>query len=187
MILINNNLPLLIKRLDCIKLQNQIKNQDWDSVCGKDIDLCTDNFIQILNDCIASSTKLTKIKNVRKKKEWITLGIITSIKHRDKLKKIADRAPQNVEAMERFRRYRNILTKLIKKSKYMYFKNKLVQCRNDIKKTWEVIKNATNDAKKSKGISLMKNENKLVHDNLEIADIFLEYFGTIGKNLASKI
>lgn len=182
-----NNSPLLIKRLDCIKLQSQIKNQEWDSVCDIDINLCTENFIQILNNCITSSTQLIKIKNVKKKKEWITRGIIASIKHRDKLKKIADRTPQSVEAIEKFRKYRNNLTNLIKKSKYMYFKNRLAQCGNDIKKTWEVIKQATNETRKCKGITLIKNENKLVYDNREIADVFLEYFGSIGKNLANKI
>lgn len=176
-----------IKRIDRDKLHQLISELNWDSVYGQDVNCCTENFIHKISNCITNSTKTIVIKHLKKKKEWITQGIITSIKQRDKLKKQADRNPFDVEALVRYRRYRNMLTHLIKKSKFNFYKNKLLNCGNNAKKTWDLIREATNEQKINTGITSLRENNKLVYDNLSIANTFLEYFSNVGTNLASKI
>ena len=51
--------------------------------------------------------------------------------------------PNDLNAFYTFKKYRSELSKLIKKSKYDYFKEKIPNTTNDTKKLWNVIREAT--------------------------------------------
>ena len=122
----NSDNTTVIKKINHEELYKQIRELNWDSVYEQDVNLCTENFIQKISNCIDSSTKILTKKNIKKKKQWITRGIVTSIKQQDKLKKLADGNPLSNVAQDRYRRYRNMLTHLIKKTKFNFYKNKLI-------------------------------------------------------------
>ena len=152
-----------------------------------------------LNDILTTSikkhfpTKLVKYqKHKHKKSKWITTGIINSIKFRDKLYKRLRNTPITDELHETLKTnlhtYNRILKKMIRDAKTGYYHSIFNKHRNDIKKTWQNIKEI---------ICPTKNENELpkefIIDNVThkhpqtIANAFNEFYIKIGKDLADKI
>lgn len=113
---------------DHLKFQQLIDYQDWSEVLHCDVpDIATTKFINtylnLMELCKTIITKKIKIYN--KIKPWITNGIVTSIKFRDKLKKkLLKNFSLNLQ--NEYRTYRNNLNKVIAhaKSNYYYKKNR---------------------------------------------------------------
>ena len=87
--------------------------------------------------------------------------------------------------LEKYKRYKNKLTSIIRHSEKLYYNNLLVKYKNDIRSMWSVINKVI---KKSKSVSnypdsFCHNEN-IVTDKNEIADKFNDFFVNVGPNLA---
>ena len=80
----------------------------------------------------------------KKKHPWITNGILNSIKRRNKLYKlhICDRS--NVERLERYKKYRNKLTSIIRASRKSYYHLQFEKAKNNCNSTWKIIKDIFN-------------------------------------------
>ena len=89
-------------------------------------------------------------------------------------------------------------TKIIKKlfesvkrrSKKLYYSNLIIKYKNNLKRTWDVIKDSTGKAKSIKEFfpqKIITNNNKIVTDTDVIAKHFNTYFTEIGPNLSKKI
>ena len=97
------------------------------------------------------------------KKPWITKGILTSIKKRDKFYKkfITEKNIEKKQSYhEKYKTYRNVISQLNKNSKTQYFQSFFALNKKNLKKTWSGIKSLIN----SKGIredipNYMKNNN----------------------------
>lgn len=179
-----------IKKLDHQALSQLLSNAGWDDVLGcNDVNISTNNFITKLKYYIEKCTNTRKLNNKRKcLKPWITGGLLRSIRKRDALKKQCTLSPNNLASLNNYKKYRNSLSKLIKKSRYDYYKDKLGQCLNDSKKTWSVIREATGDRENRHEINYITDRNnvKLTEPKL-IANEFNSYFSTIGGVLAGGI
>ena len=81
--------------------------------------------------------KSFSIKEKHYGKPYITPGIIKSIKHRNKLQKLYAKWPLTYETT--FKKYRNMLTTVIRKAKQDYCKSKLIDQQGNTKKTWETL------------------------------------------------
>ena len=128
--------------------------------------------------------KSFSIKDKHVGKPYITSGIINSIKHRNKLQRLYAKWPLSYEAT--FKKYRNMLTAVIRVAKEKYYKSKLTHQSGDIRKTWETI-NHLMGKNKSKLPSSMEFNDKTISDNSKIAEEFNNYFSNIASKLASEI
>ena len=83
-----------------------------------------------------------------KKSTWITMGIINSIKHKDKLYRILKQTCQNDESYNvsalNLRVYKNILNGAIRKAKCIHYAHLFDLYRTNMRKTWETIKQLLN-------------------------------------------
>ena len=90
-------------------------------------------------------TKVKFNKYKTKKSNWITYGIIKSIRYRDKLYKSLKSTNVNTEEYINRKRalseYNNVLKKLIREAKHQYYNNEFNKHRKNIKKTWDTINN----------------------------------------------
>ena len=133
--------------------------------------------------------KHAPIKNLSKRKikqlakPWITKGLKTSIKVKNKLYVMGDST--------QYIYYRNRITTLTRLSKQKYYANYFLANINNMKKTWQVInKLLTNRKRKSHTITALKDprDNNLVtHNPSRIPNILNEHFATIGNKLAMKL
>lgn len=71
----------------------------------------------------------------------MTNGIVTSIKYRDKMKRKL-RKHYSTELDSEYRVYRNQLNKLIMKQKNTYYRNEIEDNKHNLKKMYEIIKDA---------------------------------------------
>lgn len=171
------------------KLISLLARENWQDVYDKNsVDESYAVFIKKLQNFIEKSTEKYTISNKNiKLKPWISSGIIKSIRHRDKLKLELNKK-YSEEKNKQYKTYRNCLTKIIKNAKNQYYKTKLNQSGNNFKKIWEVMDEAVNINKQMpKVTSILKPTNELTTDNKEIANVFVNYFTNIGKNMQKNI
>jgi hypothetical protein len=151
-----------------------------------------DQIIQTgINKCMPS--KIVKYnKHRHKNKEWITTGLIKSIKFRDKLYQKLKNTCHNLPLYDQLKvnlgTYNQILRKAIREAKRNHFHKKFTQYKNDIKNTWITIRNIFNTKNNQPSMPdfFLINNNR-VTDRQTIADDFNNFFVNVGKNLASQI
>ena len=137
-------------------------------------------------------TKTVKFnKHKHKKSNWITQGIIKSIKYRDmlyrKLKETNPHSQQHETMVINLHTYNNILKRSIRKAKADYYYSRFEKYKNDMRNTWVTIKEIISRESKTNFPESFQINNVLTKDKTIIANEFNTYFANIGYNLASKM
>ena len=98
--------------------------------------------------CLVLKFKSTNIK----KSDWITSGLIKSIRFRDNLYKYMKKTPRHLAGFWDIKQnlivYNRILKRSIRETKRNHYNNKFDQCKGDSKKTWNIINNVINEQQK---------------------------------------
>ena len=128
------------------KLNTELKNANWARVYNElNPNTSYEIFIEILNSHIDECLPWKKLKVKTETNEWLTKGILTSCKEKNRLYKIYKCNP-TIESEHTYKIYKNKLTHIIRLSKKLYFRNKFDIFKNDCRKTWSTI----NEVLKSK-------------------------------------
>ena len=164
---------------------------DWNDIVKQNkpneaYDLFIKHFCELYD--IYFPIKKIKIKAKDLKSPWITKGLKKSSKRKQKLyeKSLKKR---NEKAEKEYRDYKKLFESLKKRSKRMYYSNLILKYKNNIKKTWQIIKEALGKEKcsnQSLPKTVLVNEVSITQ-NSSIAENFNKYFTEIGPNLAKKI
>lgn len=174
-----------------INIFNQrLSAENWDSMytIDDDVDECFnrfhDKFTDLYNTCFP-------IKHVRKKqkailKPWITPGILKSINKKHRLYKLS-LIKRNDVAVNKYKTYKNKLTKIIKCSQHQYYLDRFENCKYNIQHTWREIKNILYDGRNISSTSEINTYGNLTKNPDKITNTFNEYFANVGLNLAKKI
>ena len=135
---------------------------------------------------------LKTTKRNKQNNPWISLGLINAIAKRDRLyhkwkKTVSNKCSSgNPEFYEEYRKYRNILSNLIKKSKTDYYNAVFSSSQGDKKKTWKLINSLRGKCKQSLS-STFDIDNKHISCRKTIANKFNSYFSSLAKNLNKNI
>ena len=121
------------------------------------------------------------------KKPWLSEGLRQAIKTKNKLyrKSVIIKSSYNEST---YKRYRNKLRRVLLSEEKRYYAELLHKNKNNMKKTWLILKNIVN-----KGISKRVQSTFKIHDDTFISDKaiisekFNEFFTNIGPTLAKKI
>ena len=153
----------------------------------------------ILEDSIISTiNKYAPLKQVKfnkykhKKNKWVTLGILKSIRYKDKLYKSLKEINRSTNEAtyfikkESFKTYTAILNRCIRYTKRSYYYSKFTNFKNDSYKTWGTIKELIKTKDEMTVTELLINEEK-INDKQLIANEFNNYFCNIGSDLADRI
>ena len=178
----DHNIKRMKEKLSNINWQNELNNQDVNDDYGKFINM----FNVVYDDCIP--LKKYKCNNRKDPKfPWISKGLLKSINTKNKLYKKYIMKPCE-KSKNRFKKYRNKLNALIKKSKKDYYDGRFNTFKNDMRKTWQTINNIIGKGNKSSTQSkLLNKEGHYITDPQSIANEFNDYFVNIGPKLASTI
>ena len=68
-----------------------------------------------------------------------------------------------------------------------YFSNKLLEAKNNLSQTWQIINNITNRTMSKKSVDQILDDGSIIDDPLTIAETVIKFFVNIGSNLAKKI
>ena len=131
-------------------------------------------------------------KHKHKLSPWITTGLIKSIEFRDKLYKRLKSCPQDSPEHNRMeynlKTYNGYLKQCIRTAKREYYVHEFTKYKNDIRKTWDILKDIINTKKsKSDFPPYFTDLGIKISGSKTIADKFNEYFTKIGPELARSI
>lgn len=177
------------------KLSQDLKHQNWnDILCCNDVNLAYNKFLSIYQNLIEKHMPLKKVRfNPKKHKinSWITKGLLTSIKTKDrlfnKLKRTSSLDRYNI-LKEKYTNYRNKLNSLIRVAKKLYWDNQFQCCKNDIKETWKNINKIIKGNNDKSGFpETMQSNSGILNNPQEIADGFNSFYVNIGPQLSSNI
>jgi len=176
----DSNINNFCQRMSVVNWNSVYDNLDVD----ESYNLFHNDFLDVYNACFP-------IKHVRKKhkyvdKPWITTGILKSIKKKHHLFKQSF-IKKDANAISKYKKYKNKLTKVIKLSQHQYYLDRFENCKNNIQQTWREIKNIIYDGRNFSSINEININGNLTETSANITKAFNEYFVNIGPNLAKNI
>ena len=152
------------------------------------------SFSNICNKHAPMKTKQIGKKKDIKKKAWITTGIMKSIRVKQKLYAKVLKTNYNDDIVKKYKKYRNLLTTVLKNAKRTYYSNLLYENRRDTSKTWDIInellvgkKKMSKVAEVDRLIKKVNGDNNLITSTYDIVNEFNNYFINIGPNLADTL
>ena len=121
-------------------LQIKLTNVNWDNVYKtEDVNRAYDMFYSVFfskfNDCCPLTNVTIKRRNV---KPWLTKGLINACHKKKILYKEQLNNPSDLN-MQRYKRYKNKLTSILRKAEKMYYLNKMFKYKGKMKETWSVL------------------------------------------------
>jgi site-specific DNA-adenine methylase len=176
-------------------LENALTNHNWSSVIQcTDVNTSYSNFIEEFVeefDRIIPQIKKRFNKYHHKKEPWITKGLLSSIRTRDrmhsKLRKIQNESTREIAVLS-YKKYKNILNKLIKESKRGYWETTFDKCKNDTKATWKQINEVLNRSRKTSDLpDLFHHNNTTFCTPHEISNGFNGFYTNLGPSLSSSL
>ena len=124
--------------------------------------------------------------NYRNRKPWLSEQLKKAIKIKNNLfrkhKKSND--PQ-IESI--YKRFRNKLNGMLARAERNHYSNLLEENKNNMKKSWSILKEVINKKKSVSSSSRFIINDKVISEKLEISNGFNNFFVNIGPSLASKI
>ena len=181
----------IINDVNLGKFNEVLQSENWNNVfSAKDPNVAYNEFLKvfILHYDTYFPKKKIQIKSKNLASPWITKGIVKSSKRKQKLyeKYLKRKTPQNDLI---YKNYKRLFETIKLKSKTNYFNERLLKYQNNVKKTWDVIKEVIVSTK-SNSHNLPK---RLIVNNVEItgkkliAENFNKYFVNVGPKLAASI
>lgn len=170
------------------QFREQLREFDWQELYNKvDSESAYNFFLENIQCMYNSSFPLTsKNKSPKKLKPWISLAIKKSISTKNKLYKKYHRIPTLHNEIA-YKTYKNNLKHLIQVSRKLYYNNALDEHKNNLKQTWQILKEVVGLPNKSACSKTFLINNQEVTNPNEIANSLNEYFVNVGANLASSI
>ena len=128
------------------------------------------------------------VRTKKKPNPWITKGTINSCQRlRTAYNKTLLPSCTAID-LENYKTHRNLLTRLKRRSKMLYYQNLCLDYRNNSKKLWQVINEVSGKIKdKSSLIEFLKINNIITYSSNKITNEFGNYFSKVGGLFASKI
>ena len=160
----------------------------WERVFNKndprnDFTKFYENFIKLYDKAFPVTVVKTGYKY---KKHWLSLGLKTAIKNKNKLYHLSKKHP-SPDNVTKYLAYKKQLQKLMKVSEKDHFDYLFEKNKHNLKQTWSIIKSIINKNKAKPSPKEILVNNKLISDPISIADNFNKYFAHIGYNLSKGI
>ena len=140
---------------------------------------------QLIEDVFPEQTSTVTYKT---RLPWLNAELKAAIKSRNSMANLCKQNPNDKEMHIKYKRNRNLVTAQIKNAHIAYQSNELDIVKNDISKSWNVLKSIIGliSSGKKHNLSFLVH-NKMVTDSYEISNAFNNFFVSIGPKLASNI
>ena len=177
------------------EVKSRIENLNMDPDLFSDPN---DNYRQFEEIILNAKAKHLAPKTIRFKKhkyklsQWMTSGILNSIKFRDKLflklKTLNSTSELYDSINANLKSYNKILKKLIRLAKIRYYSDQFDKNKSNIRHTWSTIKEILNKCKDKKDFpTFFTIKGETITDKTDISNNFNSFFANIGENLSSDI
>ena len=167
----------------------QIKDTDWSSVTSiNDTQVAYSRFHEIITQVYNESFPIVKTKiGYINKLPWLTASLKSSIKRKHKLHITYLKNPTSKNKFD-YLKYKNKLTHILKVTERRHIQSELNAYKNNMRKSWKVIKDIINkNSKNPRKLPKITINGTLCDDPQAIAEAFNKYFTNIGPTLDRKI
>ena len=171
--------------------KEQLSRVDWNTVINQDdTQLAYDNFYGIFNRLYTHHFPIKHIrfdKNIHNIEPFMSRSILKSRKTKFELAEIKLRFPTEAN-ISKYNQYRKCYDKVIRAAKKLYFKHSFEQNKNNLRKTWDILREAIR--KKNDKTSLIKeiySDGLLFSNNIDISNKFNEYFTNVADNITNNL
>ena len=161
--------------------RDDVSIQKWDNNL-EDVNDQFNDFLARLEGCVDRHAPIKELNQREKElinKPWITKEIIKLIKKRNRIfknkKKKAD-----VNTIRTYNLFRNRINQEIKNSKKRYYADYFTEHNNNIKKTWEGIRNIMNNNNISHNVTQLSSNGRMIDDPKCIANKLNNFFVNVG-------
>ena len=174
-----------------VKYKENISSIDWTVLDQyNSCEVYFTHFFNKIKSVYDESFPITKVKKrYRNRIPWLTSGLRESIKHKNKLYRMSLIHPTAYNETL-YKQYRNMTTRLLRIEEKQYYQSQIEANRDNIRKTWMVIKQAINRKRASTGSDKFYHTDSnsgITSDPAVIANAFNNFFVNIGPTLSSKI
>jgi hypothetical protein len=127
-----------------------------------------------------------RINGYNNRKPWLTSALKQSIKYKNKLY-LRSRRTSTESNVKHYKEYRNILNRLIRKTERNHYDLLLQKNKNNLRKSWLIIKEVINKKKQCDTSNKFLINNKVITDNKVITEAFNKLFVNVGPTLSQKL
>ena len=178
-----------MRKKNVSKFLNEMQNIDWSTLLLiNDAQCAYSTFHKMLSSIYNKCFPFRKYdKPYYNKKPWLTLALKESIKTKNKLYVTSTKGRNKEEKSTQYKLYRNKLHHLLRSAERKYYHDLLIEHKNNLKKSWKVIKSVINKRKYSPSSTKFKYNGNIIDDGSEISNRFNKFFVHVGESLASVI
>ena len=163
------------------RLKNFQRNTDANVACSE--------LIKAYGDGIQQYSKTVKYRRRKTPiKPWITPSILCCINRKTKLYKVFV-SKRSLHAENEYKKYRNILTNVMRDAKRLYYQSLFQDNKDNGKKTWDLLNEIVNKKrnKHAKLPTMFFDNYGFSYENSHIAEGFNNFFAEVGTNLEKEI
>ena len=157
-------------------------SEDFNTACTKFCDIISE---QLEKNCPIKST--VNVNNTNGKLPWISESLLKCINKKNKFYN-THMCKKTTKSKIEYMEYKNLLQKIIRRSRIDYFTNFIKNVKGNSKTIWNAINICLKSGRDKTSLpNTFKIEGKDTTDKKLIANAFGQYYSKIGTNLASKI
>ena len=174
------------------KFKESLKGIDWNFIySSNDTQEAYNYFLETFLALYEIYFPLKKTRfniNFHKADPWFTSGLLRSRREKIRLDKLAAKTRTDIDILK-YKDYRNLYNKLVRKAKSMYFSDELSKNQSNMKRTWQLIRSAINKKPKNKSENIpgIFYENSLINQPSKIAKAFNDFFSTAPEKIVNLI
>ena len=152
--------------------------------------VCAEKFSKNLTKCFDDCFPLKQLPKKRlKDKPWMSKGLRRCIRKKNKLYKLSLSRKETV-MIDKYKKYKNILTKCLRTAEENYFKSILNEKANAVFRMWAILGPMLNPNKKRTSCNIAKlvdKSNRTITSNKDIANTLNNYFCSVSNMISSKV
>ena len=178
----------ILSQTNVTKFSSALLNHDWNHILQNNEPQSA--YYSLMNDYVKMYNSSFPIKSFKlgykTRKTWLSEGMKKSIKNKNRLYR-RQKTSGNPEHELAYKSYRNKLNSLLLTAEKNHYENLMDQHKNNLKKTWSILKEVINKRKSSSSCSRFLINNVITTNKENIADGFNSFFTNVGPSLANKI
>jgi len=189
---IDNSKPIPTRNINeqsVTKFLSLLSWQLWEEVFEENNKNVNDMFNQFLNTYLRyynASFLKTYVNTKHSHNAWITKGIIISSKRKKELFTLS-RISNNYNLKLYYKKYCSILTKVICNAKKLHCNNIILQSKNKMKTTWQIINRERRISQPDISIPKLEMHNSTITNQQVLANTFNRYFISVADNIKDDI
>jgi hypothetical protein len=172
------------------RFKDSLSNTDWSPIYSETPSSAFNEFYRILDDRFEEHFPEVPCKirkDLNPQNPFMTSALLISRKNKNKLAAKKNKSPSE-ENIKKYKDFNRVYRSLIRKSKADYYEQKFTEYSNNMKKTWDLIRDILGKQKKDFVFpETFFHEGNIYTGNDDISNGFNDFFCNIGFNLANEL